>query len=106
MLDDKLVTAIGMLPSYLGSSPSGLTLMLDLNVAKGYLTIQDAQRKELNKQLPLEMFLRGESIIHFTPRKISVRNSYVDLPLINGVAIPAGPPPGLAIVFVFYYKDI
>ncbi len=106
MLDNVLVTGISILGDYIGASLNGRSLMSNANVAKGYLTLSDGQKKEYNKQLPLELFYRNDSIIHIEPRVISIRNCYVDFPLINSVVIPAGPPAGLAVMFVFFYESI
>lgn len=103
-LDNVVITGISVLSPYVGKALSGRNLMSLSDIASGFITLADSSKKEYNKQFPLEMFIRGEVMIHIKRKLISVRNCYVDLPLINAVAIPAGPPAGLAIVFVFMYE--
>jgi hypothetical protein len=102
-LDNVLVTGISVLPSLIGKSPAGRALLQNGDILKGFITLADKSKKEYNKSMPLELFLRTDSIIHIKPKLISIRNCYVDLPLIGEVVIPAGPPAGLAIVFTIFF---
>ncbi len=104
-LDNVLVHALSMPTSLLIKAPSGRTLLNYAETAKGYITLADADKKEYNRQIPLELLLRNDNpIIHIKPKLISIRNCFVDLPLIGAVVIPAGPPAGNSIVFVFFYE--
>jgi hypothetical protein len=103
-LDNVLLNAISILPSALTTAPSGRAMFPSVEISKGYITLADQAKKEYNKMLPMELFLRDESIIHIKPKLISIRNCYVELPLISGLAIPAGPPMGYSIVFNFFYE--
>ena len=103
-LDNVLITGLSVVPNLLTLAPSGRQIMQTVDIVKGYITLADKNKTEYNKQMPLELFMRNDAIIHIKPKLISIRNCYVDLPLISGIAIPAGPPPGLAIVFAFLYE--
>ncbi len=107
VLDDKIITAIALLPNLTGVAPSGRQQLYYTDAFKGFLTLCDKDRNELNKMLPLELILRSDPIIHFKRRMISIRNSYVEFPNINAfsIPIPAGPPAGFALVFTFFYED-
>lgn len=104
-LDNVWVTAVSLMPNIVALAPSGRAVYPTAEAMKGYLTLCDKNKVELNKQLPLETFLRSDSIIHIRPKLISLRNSYVDLPLVNAIVIPAGPPAGLSLLFTFFYLD-
>lgn len=103
VLDDVVIHGISIPIDNITVAPSGRAILPIIELQKGFITLADAAKKEFNAQMPLEIFVRYEPIIYFKPRRISVRNSYVDFPLINAVAIPAGPPAGYAVVFTFYY---
>ncbi len=102
-LDNVLVTGISIVPDFFYLSPNGRAIYPTQYTGQGMITLADANKKELNKQVPLEIFLRADSVIHIKPKIISIRNSYVDLPLIANVG-PI-PPAGYAIVFTFYFDD-
>lgn len=104
-LDNVIVSAISVASAAITKGTSGRAVMSTVETSKGYLTLADASKKEYNAQIPLELFLKADPIIYIKPKLVSIRNSYVDLPLINAVAIPAGPPPGFSIVFTFYYEN-
>ena len=92
-----------VVPSLLSLAPSGRPLLPATEIVKGYLTLVDKEKNEYNKDLPLELFLRNDAITHIKPKLISIRNCYVNLPLIGTVVIPVGPPAGYGLVFVFFY---
>ena len=104
MLDGKIITGLSVLLSTVGRSFTNRPLLDYFEVAKGFITLADNNGKEFNKMLPLELFLRQDNIIEISPKPIALKKCYVDLPLIGAVNIPAGPPPGLAIMFTFFYQ--
>ena len=103
-LDNVIVHAISTNSGFLSKSPSGRITLGTGDFVNGFLTLCDQNKKEIMKQFPLELFLREDPVLHIKPKLISIRNSYVDLPLIGSATIPAVAPAGYAMVFTFYYE--
>jgi hypothetical protein len=102
-LDKVIIHGISIAGQNITRTPSGRLVLPSLDTNKGYLTLSDPGRVEYNAQMPLELFTRYEPVIWIKPKLVSIRNSFVDLPLVGSLVIPAGPPAGYGIVFTFYF---
>jgi hypothetical protein len=101
-LDDVLVEAIQV--AYTGFiSPSGLP-NFDSNALRFcYLTLANKKNEIYNRGMPMQLITENNlSILQLSPKLISIRNSFVELPQQGAfAAIPAG---GAVMLFTFYYK--
>lgn len=104
-LDNVLITGISVLTELAVKSPAGRAIFPVAELQKGFLTLADRNKAEYNRQLPMEIFVGSEVIIHIKPKLVSIRNSFIELPQLSSLvtAVPAGDIPGWSIVLTFYY---
>ncbi len=89
----------------LGMSKNNRTMLADVDLKKSLITLATNRQKLLNKELPLETFIKNDNAITWVkPFMLDVAKSYITIPGIAAIAIPAGPPAGLAIMVTLFYR--
>ena len=83
-------------------SPSKKPVVPLAHTNQAFLTLVNPNNKIFNASVPVELFIRDNSIITYIhPKLISLRNSYLELPQIGAYAVPVG---GASILVTFFYE--
>lgn len=102
-LDNAIVHGIALMFYPVTKSPTNRINYLIGGLQAAYITLVNDKNFIFNKSLPLEFLLNNDdNIVQFHPKKISIRNSYIELPNIGTYA------PNIvnteSIIFTFFYK--
>jgi hypothetical protein len=83
-------------------SPEFRQVLPFVNMQQTYLTLAGYRNEQYNTRFPLINFMDGNfpNLIFFKPKLVSIRKSFIEIPAIAGLVIPAG---GYSIPFTIYY---
>jgi len=102
-LDNIVVTAIGIGDFNIIKSPTNRTILNWDKLYSSYLTLMGYDSNLFNDKLPLYLFIRNDfDVLFLKPKKISFRNSYIEIPDVSALVIPAG---GYSVVFTVFYEN-
>lgn len=101
LLDKVLVHGLAVI-AYIEKSPDSRDILPYAEHLKCYLTLAGYKNEQYNNRYSLGIFMQGffPNLLFFTPKLISIRNSFIEIPAISTFVIP---PAGYAMVFTVFY---